>query len=405
MVNLSLAWRNLRQYRSRLLALLVATILGSIACLVSVAFVGKAADATQRRVAEGTALRTIEIRQSPQRTDLPPLTSANLAKLATIEHVGSVEPSLQASFGIKTDEVPGALLYGTVVQNSRRPPIVASSRPAVFPLKAGEAVLPARSQGMDLRSLLGRSVPVTATRQVADGQGSPLDDEIQVVGLYDETYADDGPSAAYVDSALVVRWAAAKAGVPDTDFLAVQGYASANLVVDQADHVPATVTKVRELGFGAVALASRLTDLPASLRLLRTFAYVVLGALMLFSLVTGFVLAGSFVSSRTKELGVLKALGFSRRRILSILLTEMGIAGLVAGAAGVVLGNLASAGALALLGGTEVLDVMLPEGTGLPDPLWTIGLLVLPVAALLAGALRPACRAAALQPDVALRQW
>jgi putative ABC transport system permease protein len=139
--------------------------------------------------------------------------------------------------------------------------------------------------------------------------------------------------------------------------------------------------------------------------MLRTFAYVVLGALMLFSLATGFVLAGSFVSSRTKELGVLKALGFSRRRILSILLTEMGIAGLMAGAAGVVLGNLAGAGALALLGGTDVFDVTLPEGTGLPDPLWTIGLLVLPVAALLAGALRPACRAAALQPDVALRQW
>jgi len=37
---------------------------------------------------------------------------------------------------------------------------------------------------------------------------------VPVVGVYDPSFAIDGPSAAYADVGAVVRWASAKAGVP-----------------------------------------------------------------------------------------------------------------------------------------------------------------------------------------------
>ncbi|MGO1051373.1 ABC transporter permease [Crossiella sp. CA198] len=401
---LPIAWRNLRQYRGRLTPLVLVTVLGCLLALLAAGLVGRAAERTRTGIAEGQALRTIELRAAPERADTLALTSGNLDKLGGVENLGAIEPSLQAAFGIKTDSVPGVLLYATVPQDSRRPPIVAGTRPELFPLRDNEVVLPARVQGADLTALLGSRVEVTATRQVAAGQGVPLTEEVQVAGLYDPGYAEDGPSAAYADPALVVRLAAAKAGVPAADFLSRQGYSSATVLARQADQVPAALTRIRALGFSATSLASRLSELPAALELLSVFAYVVLALLLVFSLLSGLTLAGSFVRGRTREIGVLKAIGFARRRILALLLTELAIAGLLAGTVGVLLGNLAVAAA-AGLGGRTLFGVTLPPGTGLPSPLWTLGLLFGPALAMLLGALRPAIRAAALPPERALREW
>jgi len=397
------AWRNLRQYRSRLTALFVVTVLGSIACLTSLGLVSQAAAAAQSRVAEGTALRTIEVRSLPQRQDVKSLTTGNLAALSRIAHVTSVEPMLQASFGIKTQEIPGVLLYGTVVQDSHRPPILKSTRKQVFPLEAGEVVLPTVSQGNNLESLLGQRIRVDYTRQIAQGQGEAGYDDVRVVGLFDPSYGDDGPNTAYADQALVVKWAAAKAGV--ADLLSTVGYAQANVVVDTSADVPPVLERIRAAGYHAISLESRLSELPGALKMLRGFGYGVFVLLLVFCSCTGLALAGSFVRARTREIGLIKALGFSRGRILRIFLLEMALAGLIATTVGAVLGNLVSVSAMAALEGKELFGIPMPDTGGLPDPIWSLLLIATPALVLVTGALVPARRAAAMSPDAALRDW
>ncbi len=101
------------------------------------------------------------------------------------------------------------------------------------------------------------------------------------------------------------------------------------------------------------------------------------------------------VTERTREVGILRAIGFRRWHIARIFLLEAAVVGAVGGIAGWLLG-LAAAVALA------------PALAGVPqappfDPLLGLGAVALAVAVGLAGSAYPALRAANLDPVEALR--
>ncbi|MBY0395227.1 MAG: FtsX-like permease family protein, partial [Thermoleophilia bacterium] len=102
------------------------------------------------------------------------------------------------------------------------------------------------------------------------------------------------------------------------------------------------------------------------------------------------------VFERTREIGILRALGWRRARVLNLVLGEAAILG----AAGAVLGT-----ALAFVGVKAL--AMAPMGSifidgNLPPGVLALGLL-LGAGLSLAGGLYPAFRAAALEPTEALR--
>jgi putative ABC transport system permease protein len=105
------------------------------------------------------------------------------------------------------------------------------------------------------------------------------------------------------------------------------------------------------------------------------------------------------VMERTREIGLLKALGFSNETVLALFLAESGVIGLVGGLMGVVAG----------VGGAHLLSVLTPFGEGvninptfkLGDIAYVWGLSL--TLSLLAG-LYPAWRASKLSPLTALRK-
>lgn len=102
------------------------------------------------------------------------------------------------------------------------------------------------------------------------------------------------------------------------------------------------------------------------------------------------------VFERTKEIGVLRAMGWSRRRVMALILAEAGALGLAGGAVGVLLGW----GALSILGAlpqtASIASTTLPVATLLE------GLLMATVVGIAAGSV-PAWRGAQLSPVEALR--
>jgi putative ABC transport system permease protein len=404
--DVQIAWRNVRQYRTRLASLTLIVGLGCVIALGSVGFVARAANVGADQITSSLALRTIDIYGGVAHPGSTALTSTRLDAIRRIPHATDVQPSLQASFAVKNKEIPGALFYGTVPQPSALPRLVGSSRKDIFPLRSDEVVLPDSSQGVDFRPFVGRRLDITFTRQIAPGAGTPQPDRVTVVAVYDHNYTADGPTAAYAPLVSVAKWAAARAGAPSAaDYLSSVGYQQAAVIVDTTEALPTVENELAAQGYQAISVQQKLAALPRQVVLLKDLGITVLGLLLFYSAVTGISLASSFIRLRTRELGLLKAIGFARRRVFRILAIELLLIGLIPAAVGVIVGNVGSLGLSIALRKHELLGVILPSSISPAPWHWSLVMLVAPVLAVLLGGLWPARRSAALEADVALREW
>jgi putative ABC transport system permease protein len=395
--NVTALWR-------RFLGLAVLAAIGTGICLPLLAVAAEADTAVRARVTDGLVLRSIEIVRQDDRPDGAVITPASIAQISTISDVSSVEPSVQATIGIKTATIPGALLYATMPRPSILPPIVKSVRPRTFPLSGNEAVLPAQAQGMDLTPLLGTKVSIEYQQTVGVGEGRGAQDEITVVGIFDPGWQIDGADSAYVANGPLLKWASSVAAVPTGTFLDTHGYDKATVVARSSADVPRLLADLQHRGFSATSVQQQMTELPSVLRLIGLVSQALTGALVLFTLLGAWVLSGSLVRQRTREIGLLKAVGYRTRSVLAMFLLELVIVAVVAGAVGLVLGVVGGELLNRSLARSPDLSLYL-NGQPLP-PVGTLLLLVsIPAVAMAMGGLLPARRGARMEPSAALRDW
>jgi putative ABC transport system permease protein len=266
-------------------------------------------------------------------------------------------------------------------------------------------VLPQRSQGNDLGSLLGKRITVSTNSRTGTNSGTGRTAQITVVGLFDPGWQIDGPSAAYADNGTVISWAAALEGVGTDQFTSLIGYDQVTLVADSAAQVPGLLAAVQQRGYAATALQQQLTALPGVLDLINSASRVLIGVLGVIALVGAFVVSGAVTRQRVREIGILKAVGFRNRSVLLMLVAEMAGVALLGAAIGVVLGIAGAAAATAALRGNPDLAPYLPDSLPLPGTGLLGGLLLLTAAVAVIGAWMPSRRAARLAPSEAISEW
>ncbi|WP_030659922.1 ABC transporter permease [Streptomyces rimosus] len=401
----SLALANVRALRRRLFGLVALVSVAAAVCLGALGIADRAQSATDTGVEESSANRSITVDRPDQRPDAPQLTENAAARLAKLPHVASVQHRVQVSFGVMTKAGDTVLLYATTHRPAMSPPVTKSVRENLFPLRPGEIVAPALSQGVDLGKLVGQDIDIETTRFVRQGEGTGVSGHARLVGVYDPGWQLDNPDAAYAADATVIKWAAERGGQPEQSFLRTTGYDQLTVVARTAADVPAVTRAVQQLGYPAVTLQQRLDALPAVLEMIRTVGRVLLGVLGVLAFVGAVTVTGALSRQRAQEIGILKAVGFRTRSVLTMLVTEMALAGAVAALIGTVLGAALGSGAAALLRRSADLAPYI-EGRVLLPPAGTLlllfGLTVLVVAA---GALAPARRAARMSPTDAMKDW
>lgn len=303
-------------------------------------------------------------------------------KLESLDEVTAVSPQISgSSFAVRGNATKSVVLMGVIPERfTRIVPMPSFMKEGVFRVAANDAAI-----GTDLARDLGASLGDKIRLQTAEGRS----ETITVAGIFDVGIRD-----------LNQRWV----------FVTLR---SAQNLLDLVGGVSTIDVTVRDL-FSAEKVGGRLealtgliadswmktnAELMAGLQSQNASSYLI----QFFVIVSvAFGIASVLIVSviqKSREIGILRAMGCSRRRILRVFLLQGGIVGLA--------GSLLGSGLGALLVTLFATTAINPDGTPLfPVVLELRMFLVAAGVATLTGILAaaaPAVRAAKLDPVVAIR--
>jgi putative ABC transport system permease protein len=402
--DLRLAYRNtgLTLRRSKSFGLFV--VAGVAFALLCDSLVGQAAGAAEHQVRESSIMRTIEVSNFGVSKPVP-LTTSRMTRISQISGVTSVRPWIQAGCLVVAADVDVAgALWATPAMPAGQPPVVASARPEPLTLKDNEVILPAHVENVELNALVGKEVTIEYTRRIAAEAGEAAYLKLRVVGVYDETVGGrDGPAAAYLSEQTVLRLAAAREGVTPETFGRNLGYPKVIVETRDAGAVPAIQQELSGQGYNASSIQTQLDALPPAMSFLRTLGQITTGALLVMCLLAGLSIGAGLVRARLRQIGLLKALGFSDLRVARLFAFELTSFGLLATGAGLLVGGIGFIVAQYSLAGESFLGVPMAGDLSLPSATGIAVLFLAPAAAMVIGAAYPLWSAAKISPDLALR--
>ena len=233
-----------------------------------------------------------------------------------------------------------------------------------------------------------------------DSAAKPAQLVLLVVGVASDVSMPSGDVGGFAPSRLVAaHWMAAAAA---NHWSGATEYVSVTLLADSDSTVEGLRADIQGLGFQAQTTGDELRGFEELLGRLRV---ALLGLSLVALLLACLGIANTMFASvleRTREIGILKAVGARSRDVMLLFVAEAAILGLAGGIAG------GSVAALLARAGNSAVDAIVPPVAGVsveafrPDLTAAAVALVLAVALSMGSGLLPAMRAAAQEPMKAL---
>jgi len=244
---------------------------------------------------------------------------------------------------------------------------------------------------------LGGAVKIGQTR--ISGSGTPREYKMTVVGVFDERNTSQTSVRIPLDDAITA--AAENRGLTPDEMRRTTGYSGVSLEAEDSKYVGDVVSSVQELGFSAFSLKQVIDQIDQGFGIFRGILAGIGGVALL---VAAIGIANTMVMAvleRTREIGIMKAVGASPRDIRGLFLAEAGIVGAFGGVIGLALG----------IGGGKVIEAVIrqlnqrvnPPDIFVVDPTLAVGSLALALAMSLVAGFLPARRAMRMSALSALR--
>jgi putative ABC transport system permease protein len=410
------ALQNLGRRRVRNI-LTAAGVLIGIITLVAMVSLGVGVQREVQRNFESVGLENIFVSPSfGERDDFDPfsdpvpetpLTPELVQTLSAMPNVLSVSPALSLPSGMDITLTMGETVMAVFVSGdggtpfSFGPPGQSDLLAGEDPMASGEGLLLVAgladrllAEGQTYDDLVGQEVVLTVS--LPRGESEAFASHISGIRT--------GFSTRSLDAGISERVAMVSWWFDEPDLLATQGYDQIVVRAANLSAVPVVTAAIEDQGLQAQSLEAILEVANQVLSLLQALLGSVGGLALLVAALGVANTMMMAIYERTREIGVLKALGASRREIRAMFTVEAGLIGLIGGIFGLILGTL-----LGRLVNWIAHQYLIREGvTGVGQlsivPLWlAVGsLLFAALIGILAG-LYPASRAAKLDPVTALR--
>jgi len=361
---LALALGNVGRARVRSTLTIMGVAIGSALVVLLIALASGAEENVKRSIFSIGDLRLVTVQPfQPGSTGLTAvartITDDNVAKFRLIPHVDGAYRQFDAPLGTLLEGGEDAAVRPRGIEPNApvdRGDLLAGRHIAAN--ERGVAVLPgnlARLIAPTLDGAIGKKVTLRLGGAVKLGQtriagsGTPRDYTMTVVGVFDERNTSQTSVRIPLDDAIVAS--AENRGLSPDEMRRLTGYSGVSLEAEDSRWVGDVVTAVQELGYSAFSLKQVIDQIDQGFGIFRGILAGIGGVALL---VAAIGIANTMVMAvleRTREIGIMKAVGAAPRDIRLLFLAEAGLVGIIGGVIGLALG----------LGGGRVIEVLIRE--------------------------------------------
>lgn len=329
--------RNLFRNSGRTLVNSLIIALGSIIIIMTSSLSIGINKVAKNQILQTRAMREITVLQDNFSATPRQLDFRQLDNLKKIEHVDTVYPDVQLTVGLYN----GSEWLG--VGNVRGIPKL--GLPSIIDGKEFNdndiniAIIPNKLSStdgvVDGKDYIGKELQVEYSTIGKDNQQVSKKYNAKVVGIYDHTKKDLPSNAILIPINDVYKISAENKGQTQTDFLKLSTFNAATVIVNDEEHLDHVSSLIENQGFRTNSIHKELNNMPGATK----FIIVIGSFISIIVLISGSISIGATMlqttKNRSKEIGLMKAIGYFDKDIFNIFLLEAIFTGLSGGIIGI----------------------------------------------------------------------
>ena len=349
---LGLALANVGRARVRSILTILGVAIGTALVVLLIALASGAEENVKRSIFSIGDLRLVSVQPfQPGATGLTAvartITDESVARFRQIPHVTGVYRQFDAPLGTLVEAGEDAAIRPQGIDPGapvdRDSTLLAGRHLAAD--DRGVAIIPgnlARELAATVEEAVGRKVTLRLGGAVKIGQtriagsGTPREYRVTVIGVFDERNTSQSAVRIPLDDAIVA--AAENRGLGADEMRRTTGYSGVSLEAEDSQYVADVVSGVQEQGFSAFSLKQVIQQIDEGFGVFRGILAGIGGVALL---VAAIGIANTMIMAvleRTREIGIMKAVGASPRDIRMLFLAEAASVGVLGGAIGLALG-------------------------------------------------------------------
>ncbi|WP_315081911.1 ATP-binding cassette domain-containing protein [uncultured Clostridium sp.] len=322
-----------------------------------------------------------------------PLNQADIDQIKSINNVSNIEKV--SSFTMKSsaeyeDKRSDILQFITMTESVKEDKLEEGNLP-----KENEVLLTANlakslSSEEEYKSLIGKEISVYVNEISKDNKPIIIEKKLEVSGIYEaESMGSQGMTTAYVQYETLEN-AYAEQGL-------TLNPTQINAFTDKTEHVEDIKATLKDEGFASSQMVEMLKQVTSYLNMATVTLAGISGISLIVSAIMILVVLYISVVERTKEIGILRAVGARKKDIKRIFFSESALLGLFSGLIAV-----AGATVISLIGNSILSNSFGAELIDLTGQTMLIGIAVSVIVSIIAGFM-PSSKAAKLDPMESLR--